>query len=170
MVKGIRIEKISVYDGNIPGEARTKFILRTQSTPQYAPFYTKRDARGRPRKRQIKFKHQYEVTIQLDVLSLDVPFRGRTGSQSKWDFGPNGKDKRIKQGRIFKIIPGTNTVKGVNADFFFRSSFAWKRENILYGRDWTNGPPLQTNPRMIVFASKHFLAATEFLANRGYLK
>jgi hypothetical protein len=119
MVKGIRIEKISVYDGKKPGGARTKFIIRTQSTPQYYPYYTPKDARGRPRKRQIKFKHQYEVTIQLDELSLNAAPKIRVGSQGRWDFGPNGNDRRVKVNRTFKIIPGTNTIRGLNGDFFF---------------------------------------------------
>jgi len=119
MVKGIRIEKISVYDGKQPGEARTKFIIRSQSIPQYWPYYTKKDSRGRPRKRQIKYRHQYEVTIQLDHLSIDVPFKGRTGGYGKWDFGPNGRPKKIKQGRNIKIIEGSNVARGLNGDFFF---------------------------------------------------
>jgi hypothetical protein len=171
MVKGIRIEKISVYDGKNPGEARTKFSIRTQSTMQYFPYYTKRDAQGRPRKRQTKFKHQYEVTIQLDKLSLDVSPKIRLGSQGKWDFGPNGKDRRIKQNRTFKIIPGTNSVRGLNGDFFFRCENLYRREGILFGRDWTNGqPPIRVNPNMILFLPKHALAACQLLMERGFLK
>jgi hypothetical protein len=59
MVKVIRIEKTDVYDGRMLGQARTKYTIRTQSTPQYYPYYTKRDARGRPRKKQMKFRHEY---------------------------------------------------------------------------------------------------------------
>jgi hypothetical protein len=119
----------------------------------------------------MKFRHQYQVVVQLDKLSIDVPFRGRTGSQGKWDFGPNGKAKKIKQGRIIKIIEGSNVTRGLNGDFFFRSSYLWKREGILFGRDWTNGqPPTQVNPRMVIFASKHFLACVEYLMNRRILK
>jgi hypothetical protein len=84
MVKVIRVEKVAVYDGKKPGEARTKFVIRTQSTPQYAPYYTKRDARGRTRKKQMKFHHQYQVVIQLDRLSIDVPFKGRVGAEGRW--------------------------------------------------------------------------------------
>jgi hypothetical protein len=46
MVRVIRIEKTDVYDGKQPGQARTKFTIRTQSTPQYYPYYTKRDSQG----------------------------------------------------------------------------------------------------------------------------
>jgi hypothetical protein len=157
-VKVIRIEKVSVYDGKKPGEARTKFVIRTQSTPQYAPYYTKRDARRRPRKKQMKFRHQYQVVIQLDHLSIDVPFKGRVGAEGRWDFSPGGRDRRIKQNRTFKIIPGTNQIRGLNGDFFFRCSYVWKKEGILYGRDWTNGmPPVKVNPRQVVLPQNIFL-------------
>jgi hypothetical protein len=170
LVRVIRIERTDVYDGKQPGQARTKFTIRSQSTPQYWPYYTKKDSRGRPRKRQIKYKHEYAVIIQLDSLSIDVPFKGRTGSQGRWDFGPAGKPRKIKQGRNVKIIEGTNVTRGLNGDFFFRSEYVWKKAGILFGRDWTNGPPVRTNPKNIVFASKHFLACVEWLMNTGKLK
>jgi hypothetical protein len=171
MVKGIRIEKVSVYDGKNPGEARTKFIIRTQSTMQYYPYYTPRDAQGRSRKRQTKFKHQYEVTIQLQELSLDSPVKFRVGSPGRWDFTPRGKDRRIKQNRTFKIIPGTNTVRGRNGDFFFRLEALLHRQQVLFGRDWTNGQlPVRVNPRMVLFLPKHALAAISLLMARGFLK
>jgi hypothetical protein len=171
MVKVIRIEETKVYDGKQPGEARTKFVIRTQSIPQYAPYYTKRDARGRPRKKQMKFRHQYQVVVQLDHLSIDVSFKGRVGAQGKWDFGPRGKDQKIKQNRTFKIIPGTNQMRGLNGDFWFRDMNLWAREGILFGRDWTNGrPPIHVNPKMIIMAPKHFLAVVEYLMNNGILK
>jgi hypothetical protein len=171
MVRVIRIEKVSVYDGKNPGEARTKFIIRTQSTPQYAPYYTKRDAQGRPRKKQMKFRHQYQVVVQLDRLSIDVPFKGRVGAEGRWDFSPGGRDRRIKQNRTFKIIPGTNKLRGLNGDFWFRDMNLWAREGILFGRDWTNGQlPVRVNPKFIIMAPKHFLCVAEFLMNRGILK
>ena len=170
LVRVIRIEKTDVYDGKQPGQARTKFTIRTQSTPQYWPYYTKKDSRGRPRKRQMKYRHEYAVIIQLDSLSIDVPFKGRTGSQGRWDFGPAGKSRKIKQGRNIKIIEGINVQKGRNGDFFFRSEYVWKKEGILFGRDWTNGPPVRTNPKGLVFASKHFLSCVEYLMNTGKLK
>lgn len=67
----------------------------------------------------MKYRHEYSVVVQLDRLSLDVPFKGRTGSQGKWDFGPKGRPRKIKQGRNVKIIEGSNYIRGINADFFF---------------------------------------------------
>ena len=170
MVRAIRIEEIKVYDGKNPGEARTKFIIRSQSTPQYAPYYTKVDSRGRPRKRQMKYRHQYQVVIQLDKLSIDIPFKGRVGSACKWDFGPNGKPKKIKQGRTIKIIEGTNVQNGRNGDWFFNLEYLFHREGCLFGRDWTNGPPVQKNPRGILYLPKHALSVVQLLMERGYLK
>ena len=170
MVRAIRIEETKVYDGKNPGEARTKFIIRTQSTPQYSPYFTKVDSRGRSRKRQIKYRHQYQVTIQLDKLNIDMPVKLRTGSSCKWDFTDKGKTKRIKQGNKIKIIEGSNITRGRNGDFFFCLEFLFAKEGILFGRNWTNGPPIRTNPRNILFLDKHSLATIEFLMNRGYLK
>lgn len=169
-VKGIRIEKIAVYDGKKPGDARTKFIIKTQSTPQYYPYYTKLDAQGRPRKRQVKHKHYYEVTIQMDELSIDVPFKIRVGGLAKWDFSPKGKDRRIKRNRTFVIIPGTNTQRGLNGDFFFRCEWLYHEAGILFGRCWAVSPPVKTNPHGIIFFPKHALAAIEMLMNAGWLK
>jgi hypothetical protein len=171
MVRGIRIEETKVYDGKNPGEARTKFIVRTQSTPQYYPYYTPKDSRGRSRKRQMKYRHQYQVVIQLDHLSLDVPFKGRVGAQGRWDFSNAGRPKKIKKGRSLQIIEGTNVTRGLNGDFWFRDMHLWAREGILFGRDWTNGQlPIRVNPKLIIMAPKHFLACVEFLMNQGILK
>jgi len=167
LVKIIKIEDTKVYDGKNPGEARTKFIIRTQSTPQYYPYYTPKDSRGRIRKRQMKYRHQYQVIIQLDHLSIDVPFKGRVGAQGKWDFGQNGQSRRVRG----KVIEGSNIVRGLNGDFWFRDMNLWAREGILFGRDWTNGQlPIRVNPKFIIMAPKHFIACVEFLMNRGILK
>jgi hypothetical protein len=170
LVRVIRIEKTDVYDGKQLGQTRTKFTIRSQSTPQYWPYYTKKDSRGRPRKRQMKYRHEYSVVIQMDHLSLDAPPKIRVGSSAKWDFGPNGRVKKIKQGRNVKIIEGSNYIRGINADFWFRCMWLYHHEGILFGRNWTNGPPVKVNPRGILYLPKHALAVTEYLMNRGILK
>ena len=73
-------------------------------------------------------------------------------------------------GNRVKIIEGSNIVNGRNGDFFFRLEYLYARENILFGRDWTNGPPRRTNPKRIIFLDKHSLAVIEFLLNSGYFK
>jgi hypothetical protein len=100
-------------------------------------------------------------------LSIDVPFKGRVGALGRWDFTPRGRSKRVNG----KVIEGTNVQRGLNGDFFFRCSYVWKKNGILFGRDWTNGqPPVRVNPNQIVFAPKHFLCCCEYLMNRGVLK
>jgi hypothetical protein len=170
LVRVIRIEKTDVYDGKNPGQARTKFIIKTQSSPQYAPYYTKKDARGRTRKRQMKFRHEYATIIQLDRLSLDAPPKIRLGSSVAWDFSPKGRTQKIKQGRTYKIIEGSNYLRGRNADFFFRCEWLYQEAGILFGRCWANGPPARTNPHRILFLPKHILAVVEYLMNLSYLK
>lgn len=170
MVRGVRIERVSVYDGRNPGEARTKFVIRTMSVPQYWPYYTRLDAQGRPRKRQLKHRHYYEVTIQMDELSIDAPFKARVGGLAKWDFTALGKDRRVRVGRTFKIIPGTNSARGLNGDFFFRCEWVYHDAGILFGRCWATRPPVKANPNRIVFFPKHALAAIELLMNAGWLK
>jgi len=165
LVKVVRIEQVKVYDGKNPGEARTKYVIRTQSTPQYYPYLTKTDRWGRTRKRQMKYRHEYSVIIQLDKLSLNTPFKGRVGAIGKWDFGPNGRSRRING----LVIEGSNVRRGLNGDFFFRCEWLWRREGILFGRTWANGAPRNVNPRSIVFAPKHFIACVELLMLYGIL-
>ena len=167
MVKVIRVEKVSVYDGKNPGTARTKFVITTRSTPQYYPYYTKKDAWGRTRQRQLRYQHQYAVTIQLDKLSIDVPFKGRVGAVGTWDFSKRGSPVKLPNG---KIKEGTNYIKGINADFWFRCSWVWQQEGILFGRNYAKGAPIRVNPQQIVFAPKHFLAVVQYLMERGILK
>lgn len=166
-VKVIRIEKVSVYNGKSPGQSRTKFVISTRSTPQYYPYYTKKDSRGRTRQYQLRYKHEYSVTIQLDTLSIDVPFKGRVGSAAMWDFSLAGKSRKLPNG---KIVEGTNVLKGINGDFWFRCSWLWQKEGILFGKNYANGAPVKANPNMIVFAPKHFLAVVQYLMETGKLK
>jgi hypothetical protein len=115
----------------------------------------------------MKYRHYYQVIIQLDKLSIDTPFKGRVGALGRWDFTSAGRSRRVKG----KVIEGTNIQKGLNGDFFFRCSYVWKKNGILFGRDWTNGqPPVHVNPQQIVFAPKHFLSCVEYLMNTGKLK
>ena len=165
-VTALHIEKVNVYDGKNPGEARTKYVIRTRSTPQYSPYYTRTDRWGRKRSRQNKYKHQYTVIIQLDELSMHVPFKGRVGSLGRWDFSPAGRYKKV--GGI--IVEGKNVKRGLNGDFFFNCEWLWNEQGILFGRTWTNGPPAKVNPGKIIFAPKHFLCAAQLLMLSGILK
>lgn len=165
-VKLVTIREVKVYDGKTPGKARTKFVIESSSWPQYYPYFTKKDSRGRTRTYQRTYRHQYDVTIQLDRLSINVPFKGRTGADRVWRFN----SKTIKNSNTQKLEESENIKLGINGDFFFRCSFVWKDEGILFGRNYANGPPVKVNPKNIVFADKHFLNAVTTLMRMGVLK
>lgn len=167
VIKRIKIKEVSVYDGKKPGEARTKYVVESTSYPQYKPYYSPTDSRGRPRAFQRSIRHQYDVVIQLDRLSINVPFKARVGADLKWDFNPNARPKKLSNGRV---RDSKNAERGVNGDFFFRCSFLYSKEGILYGRNHANGPPTKTNPKGVVFAPKHLISVVEALMNRGILK
>jgi len=171
VLKSVTVRAISVYDGKNPGQARTKYIIRSSSYPQYAPYYTKKDNRGRPIKYQRTYKHQYDVTIQLDRLSLDTDaIKLRTGSDAKWDFSESAKGFWTGKGRNKRYIESKNVKRGINGDFFFRLEWLYYDVGILFGRNWTNGPPKKTNPNKIVFLDKHMLHTIEYLVNRGVIQ
>lgn len=176
VLKTVRVRKISEYDLSTRRK-RTKYILETNSFPNYSPYYTKKDLRGRPRKYQRTYRHRYSVVIQLDRLSINVPVKLRTGSDRAWDFSERGRSKKLANGRIRE---GSNVLNGRNGDFFFRLEYLYAQEGILYGRNWTNGPPVKANKplvrgasgssRGIIFLDKHALRAIEILMNQGILK
>jgi len=171
VLKSVSVRAINVYDGLNPGEASTKYIIRSSSHPQYAPYYTKKDNRGRPRKYQRTYKHEYDVTIQLDKLSLDTTgIKLRTGSDAKWDFSQGAKGFYTGKGRNRRYVESKNVKRGINGDFFFRLEWLYSKNEILFGRDWTNGPPNVVNPKKIMFLDKHMLHTIEYLTNRGILQ
>ena len=171
VLKSIAIQKISVYDGKNPGEDRTKFVITSYSYPQYAPYYTGKDVRGRKIKYQRTYKHEYQVTIQMDSLSIDDDrIHLRTGADAKWDFTEKGKGHWTGTGRNRKFIEGTNIKRGINGDFWFRLSWIRKEAGILYGRNYAEWFPKITNPHGIQFLTKHELMVIEILMNRGILK
>ncbi len=165
VLKSIKVKKVSSYELSST-RIRTKFIIETSSYPQYYPYFTKKDSRGRDRSYQRSYKHHYDVTIQLERLSINVPVKLRTGSDLKWDFSKEGRTKKVNG----RVIEGTNIKRGINADFFFRLEFLYHKAGILFGRNWTNGPPTKVNPSGIIFLDKHMLRATEVLMSRGILK
>jgi len=164
LVKVIRIERRNSYQIR-EDKWRTSYRITTQSFPNYYPYYTRKDSRGRSRQSQRTFSHVYETIIQLDSLSINVPVKLRLGSDKKWRF--NSKTRKLPGGRI---IESENTRNGINGDFFFRCEYIYKKEGILFGRNLTNGPPTKINPQGIVFLPKHLLSVIETLMNQGVLK
>ena len=171
VLKRITIRQVRVYDGKNPGEARTRFDIVSSSYPQYYPYYTQKDNRGRSRTKQRTYKHQYDVTIQMEELSLDCDaIKLRTGADAKWDFTNAGKGYWMGKGRNKHWIEGSNVKRGINGDFFFRLSYVFQQAGILFGRNWAEKPPRKTNPKMILFLDKHMINTIRVLVNRGILK
>lgn len=171
VLKRIVIRRVSVYDGKNPGEARTRFDIVSSSYPQYYPYYTKKDNRGRPRTKQRTYKHQYDVIIQMEKLSLDCDaIKLRTGADAKWDFTKAGKGYWLGKGRNKHWIEGTNIKRGINGDHFFRLSYIRQQAGILFGRNFAEWPPRKTNPKMIQFLTKHELNAIKTLINKGIIQ
>jgi hypothetical protein len=169
VIKRIQIREVKVYNGLNPGESRTTYKITSSSYPQYYPYYTPKDSRGRSRGSQRTYKHEYDVIIQMDELSLDTTrFKIRTGSDAKWDFSPRGSSKKDK--RTGRVTEGTNIKRGLNGDHFFRLSYLRKEAGYLYGKNFANRPPVKTNKKMIHFLTKHELRVLEILVNRGILQ
>jgi len=165
IISRIKIKEIKTYSGSTN---RKKFIIESSSYPQYNPYFTKKDSRGRERGKQRAYKHKYDVTIQLDTLSVDTTgIKLRTGADARWDFTSAGRPKKDSRG---KIKEGTNVKRGLNGDFFFRLSYAYKKYGILFGRNWAVGAPTKTNPKQIPFLDKHALHVIETLVNIGVLQ
>lgn len=171
VLRRIVIQKVSVYNGKDPGEARTKYVIKSFSYPQYYPYYTKTDNRGRPRTKQRTYKHEYTVTIQMDELSLDCDrIKLRTGADAKWDFSKEGQGHWEGTGRAKRYKEGTNVKRGLNGDFFFRLSYLYSESGILFGRNFANGFPKKTNPNGILFLDKHMFNTLRILVNRGIIQ
>lgn len=171
VLKTIIVKKISVYNQKDIGEDRTKFVIQSSSYPQYYPYYTPKDNRGRKRAYQRTYKHDYDVTIQMDSLSIDDDrIKLRTGADGLWDFTEAGKTKSVGTGRNKRLVEGTNIRRGLNGDFWFRLSYIRKQDGILFGRNYAGWFPEKTNPHGIQFLTKHELRVIEELMNRGILK
>ena len=165
------VRKVSVYDGKNPGEARTRYDITSFSYPQYYPYYTKKDVRGRPRSFQRTYKHEYDIVLQMERLSLDCDaIKLRTGADAKWDFSKAGKGYWMGKGRNKRWVEGSNVKRGINADFFFRLSALYAQAGILFGRNFADGLPKKTNPYGILFLDKHMLNAVRILVNRGIIQ
>jgi hypothetical protein len=113
----------------------------------------------------MKYHHEYDVTLQLDTLSINVPFKARVGANRKWDFSKAGYPTKV--GGVVK--EGTNVTRGLNGDFELRCSYLWQKEGILFGRNYMTAPPVKSNPQMIIFAVKHLIVTVETLMKWGIL-
>lgn len=167
---------------NIPSQ---KFRITSYSYPQYYPY---NKVKGKRSKNQRTIRHEYDVTLELEELSLDSRFYWRVGSQRKW---PNRKtipqskiktirretmtkwknkypdkkrrDKIIKRHR--KKAPFVNEgdyisrMYGLNGDFYFRIQYNLNKRGMLFGKCWVNDAPEDKN----IFFDKHTINILEYL-------
>ena len=96
VVKRIVVKKIQRYKADRPGGPTVLFQVESKSWPQYNPYYTRKDKRGRSRSYQRTTPHFYDCFLQLDRLSIDtVHWRGRVGSGKIWVAHP--PQQKVKQ-------------------------------------------------------------------------
>jgi hypothetical protein len=166
-VSAIQIQKVTVYDGKQPGTGnRTTFFIKSHSWPQYWPYFTKKDSRGRIRTYQRTTSHEYQVIIQLDYLTLSTPVRLRTGADKKWIFEVNPtliKSKKNPYGQYLSI-GDYNAKNGINGDMFFAHSWNRKIDDCLFGRNYAGWAPEKYST---CFLTKHEIACIEHLMEAG---
>lgn len=159
-VKVIRIKKIQYFKKDREGAPLVLYEIETQSTPQYYPYYTRKDNRGRTRKTQRKIKHEYDITFQFDRLSIDTKnWRGVVGRLGKIEDPPFEKVKTIPREKMArwkkkyskkilerKIRNHRNRAKylnkgdylaqekGLMLDFLYRCAWVYKNNGHLYER------------------------------------
>ena len=176
MIKVLQVQKVSVYDGKNPGEARTKYVIRSQSYPQYYPYFQSKDVRGRDHTKQRTIHHEYDVTIQMDTLHIDSVFKYRTGADCRVLFGAAHRSQwadrpknasRTWQRRLIK--EDDNVKRGRNLDFFFTFEYVLHRSGNLFGRNWTNGPPSKRNPKHLPGLDKHSWNVVQYMITHGLI-
>lgn len=193
VVKRVYIKQVKeVQRHDIPGKPREriKYEIVSKSYPQYAPYYTGKDKRGRPIRYQRTISHHYDIILEIDRLSINTSnWRMRVGSGRKWEKKPpqskvktiyKGNRKRWSKDRQAlhrKKAPYLDAgdynsrVKGIMGDFHFRQAWAYHIHGHLYGRQYGgNIPSPITNPKNVVFFDKHQLNFINSLMNRGVLK
>lgn len=104
VLKKITVKEVKeVERHDIPNKPRvyTKYVIESYSYPQYPPYYTGRDKRGRSTQYQRSIKHQYDVTFEMDKLSLNTKnWTSRVGSGKIWKTDP-------PQSQIKSLYPKT---------------------------------------------------------------
>lgn len=92
VIKSITIKDITQIERHdVPEGPRQykKYEILSKSYPQYPPYYTGKDSRGRIISYQRSVMHQYDVIIEMDELSLSTKnWTLRVGSGKKWKKDP----------------------------------------------------------------------------------
>ena len=67
VVKRIIIKKVKRFQPDRVGEPLILYIIESRSWPQYRPYFNPKTGR----KYQRKVKHEYDITLELDSLSIN---------------------------------------------------------------------------------------------------
>lgn len=164
----IHIKKVTVYDGKSIGTSRTKFIAESSSFPQYFPYYTKKDSRGRTRAYQRKYRHTYQCILQVDWLSTKTPCKIRIGSEKEWVKSPPAsliKSKINPYGQYLSVGDYNIVVNSINPDLLFVSEWYRSQEGCLFGRNRTKYPP--KSGFGVPILTKHEINFLEVMLNYG---
>ncbi len=193
VVKKILIKEVREIDRHdLEGEPRkrTKYVIESKSFPQYYPYFTQKDSRGRSRRYQRTTSHHYDINLEMDRLSINTYYwSGRLGSGKIWNTSPpqsqikaiypankkrwstQRKIAHKKKAKYLDIGDWNSKVQGINADFIFRQSFARYISGHLWGRNYYGNQPASIkNPQSIVFFTKHEINLIEMLLQKGILK
>jgi hypothetical protein len=118
--------------------------------------------------------HKFPITFLLREFhkGFDSAFRWRTGSFKKPKFSTQkiseGRTEREKNRirRKNKKLQEWNILNGIQLQFFFDLERILKQWGLLYGPDWTNGPPDIRNKEKNPFFDKHaYHIVTKVLPN-----
>jgi len=97
VVKRITIKEIKQINIDHPSRINNFYRIVSKSFPQYYPYFTQTDRRGRPRRFQRTTAHYYDCVLEMNQLSLNNKiWKARIGSGKRWDsHPPQGKIKSL---------------------------------------------------------------------------
>lgn len=97
-VKVVKVKQVKYFKKDRKNMPLVKYIIETRSIPQYKPYFTGKDSRGRKRKSQRKVKHNYDLTFEIDQMTIYSPnWRLAVGSMRIWKKAPQNKVKTVRR-------------------------------------------------------------------------
>ena len=96
VIKRVTIRKITNLHPTRALEPSIRYQIETKSYPQYPPYFTGKDSRGRIITKQRKIHHEYDCFLEIDKLSLNTThWKMRIGSNKKIRKAPPSEIKTI---------------------------------------------------------------------------
>ena len=93
--------------------------------------------------------HKYPITFEFKDIFMgpQTPFKWREGGLKKPVFKIPGKSP--------VDIANLNIKNGTQLQFFFEMMYVAKTNNLLWGVNYANRPPVQKNPKKLIYFGKH---------------